>query len=437
MCCGDFCLIILSFIFPPLSALFKRGCGSDFVINCLLTILGYVPGLIHAWYLICKYPKEEYQILVDDSCHGGSHSHIVIVTSGLPPHQQPQPQQYYQPPPQPPHQSYQYAQQQQQPPSHPPPSYDSITKSISDYQDALTEIYKELKPDLQLWQLVGEWDKVLHYHLLYFEDFKELFELNPNLAKKTDIFDKLWQFVFYKPILICRKQLKRLEWVNQIDREIYEDIKRTFVSPAEKEKSYDSGETRTKRLELLQTRQELQSYMVEERWWRQNFHSLLDSASAFYYDIIQYCQERLEKSVWQSNIDLLRLESRDHSDNVRQTKLWLQFIQRGFHYVGDTERYRVQIPRALEAKYTPSDPKIWKSAQRCYERAISSNVLDGRSFHQIGILCSYQGDLLRVLVWYSFSHCFSPAHSGNKGIKENIYTAIRQYFYKSRQKYSE
>ncbi|KAI8400660.1 hypothetical protein FOFC_19508 [Fusarium oxysporum] len=33
----------------------ERGCGGDFWINLLLTILFFVPGLIHALYIILKY----------------------------------------------------------------------------------------------------------------------------------------------------------------------------------------------------------------------------------------------------------------------------------------------------------------------------------------------------------------------------------------------
>ncbi|KAJ2765116.1 hypothetical protein IWQ56_004226 [Coemansia nantahalensis] len=84
MCCScpDLLLVILSILFPPFGALLRRGCGADFLINCGLTALGYLPGLIHAWYLICKYPNEEYEMLVDDD-GGAPHTvphHIVIVS---------------------------------------------------------------------------------------------------------------------------------------------------------------------------------------------------------------------------------------------------------------------------------------------------------------------------------------------------------------------
>lgn len=35
-------------------------CSADSVINILLCVLGYVPGLLHAWYIIAKYPEPNY-----------------------------------------------------------------------------------------------------------------------------------------------------------------------------------------------------------------------------------------------------------------------------------------------------------------------------------------------------------------------------------------
>ncbi|KAJ1996504.1 plasma membrane proteolipid Pmp3 [Coemansia thaxteri] len=77
--CPDVLLIILSILFPPFGALARRGCGADFLINCGLTALGYLPGLIHAWYLICKYPVDDYEMLVDEYPSQGNHHHVVII----------------------------------------------------------------------------------------------------------------------------------------------------------------------------------------------------------------------------------------------------------------------------------------------------------------------------------------------------------------------
>jgi uncharacterized membrane protein YqaE (UPF0057 family) len=38
----------IAIILPPLGVFLERGCGSDLLINILLTILGYIPGIIHA-----------------------------------------------------------------------------------------------------------------------------------------------------------------------------------------------------------------------------------------------------------------------------------------------------------------------------------------------------------------------------------------------------
>ncbi|EDP94932.1 YqaE/Pmp3 family membrane protein [Kordia algicida OT-1] len=40
--------IILSVIFPPLAVALKHGISSQLLINILLTLLGWIPGVIHA-----------------------------------------------------------------------------------------------------------------------------------------------------------------------------------------------------------------------------------------------------------------------------------------------------------------------------------------------------------------------------------------------------
>jgi len=52
---SDICKIIFAVILPPLGVFLERGCTADFWINVLLTILGYLPGIIHALYIILKY----------------------------------------------------------------------------------------------------------------------------------------------------------------------------------------------------------------------------------------------------------------------------------------------------------------------------------------------------------------------------------------------
>ncbi|OCF30584.1 plasma membrane proteolipid 3 [Kwoniella heveanensis BCC8398] len=53
--CSDIIKIVLAIILPPLGVFLERGCNADLLINILLTILGYIPGIIHALYIILKY----------------------------------------------------------------------------------------------------------------------------------------------------------------------------------------------------------------------------------------------------------------------------------------------------------------------------------------------------------------------------------------------
>jgi len=52
---SDIIKIICAFILPPLGVFLERGCGADLLINILLTILGWIPGILHALYIILKY----------------------------------------------------------------------------------------------------------------------------------------------------------------------------------------------------------------------------------------------------------------------------------------------------------------------------------------------------------------------------------------------
>lgn len=54
---GDFLRILIAILLPPLGVALDRGIGKDFLINVVLTILGYLPGIIHAVYIIAKNPS--------------------------------------------------------------------------------------------------------------------------------------------------------------------------------------------------------------------------------------------------------------------------------------------------------------------------------------------------------------------------------------------
>ena len=50
----DIVRIILAIILPPLGVFMQEGLKKHFWLNILLTILGYIPGMVHATYIIAR-----------------------------------------------------------------------------------------------------------------------------------------------------------------------------------------------------------------------------------------------------------------------------------------------------------------------------------------------------------------------------------------------
>ena len=47
-------LIILAVFLPPIAVLLKKGAGKDLIINILLCLVFWIPGMIHAIWLVTK-----------------------------------------------------------------------------------------------------------------------------------------------------------------------------------------------------------------------------------------------------------------------------------------------------------------------------------------------------------------------------------------------
>ena len=47
-------LIILAILLPPVAVFLKKGAGKDLVINIILCLLFYIPGVIHALWIVTK-----------------------------------------------------------------------------------------------------------------------------------------------------------------------------------------------------------------------------------------------------------------------------------------------------------------------------------------------------------------------------------------------
>jgi uncharacterized membrane protein YqaE (UPF0057 family) len=47
-------LVIIAIVLPPLAVGLKAGIGFQFVLNIVLTLLVYLPGLLHALWIVLK-----------------------------------------------------------------------------------------------------------------------------------------------------------------------------------------------------------------------------------------------------------------------------------------------------------------------------------------------------------------------------------------------
>lgn len=50
----DLIRIILAVVFPPLGVFLQTGLSKAFFVNILLTMLGFIPGIVHAIWIIAK-----------------------------------------------------------------------------------------------------------------------------------------------------------------------------------------------------------------------------------------------------------------------------------------------------------------------------------------------------------------------------------------------
>ena len=50
----DFIRIVCAILLPPLGVFLQVGIGPQFWLNIILTLLGYIPGIVHAVWIIAR-----------------------------------------------------------------------------------------------------------------------------------------------------------------------------------------------------------------------------------------------------------------------------------------------------------------------------------------------------------------------------------------------
>ncbi|OAQ27634.1 hypothetical protein K457DRAFT_139350 [Linnemannia elongata AG-77] len=82
---ADIFLFIIAFFLPPLVTVgLKQGCGADHLISIGLTLLGLVPGIGYAWYIIYKNRDDP------NLSHRHGRTHVAVPQQQYQQQQQPQ-----------------------------------------------------------------------------------------------------------------------------------------------------------------------------------------------------------------------------------------------------------------------------------------------------------------------------------------------------------
>ncbi|KAL2070532.1 hypothetical protein VTL71DRAFT_13558 [Oculimacula yallundae] len=78
MCSSDMFLGLIAILFPPIAVWVKCGiCSADSLINICLCMLGFLPGLLHAWYIIAKFPEHDYDSVSQDA-ESGRVTYVIV-----------------------------------------------------------------------------------------------------------------------------------------------------------------------------------------------------------------------------------------------------------------------------------------------------------------------------------------------------------------------
>jgi uncharacterized membrane protein YqaE (UPF0057 family) len=54
---GNLLRVLLAILLPPVGVFFTVGLGGQFWLNILLTIFGYIPGIVHAVWIIARQSR--------------------------------------------------------------------------------------------------------------------------------------------------------------------------------------------------------------------------------------------------------------------------------------------------------------------------------------------------------------------------------------------
>ncbi|KAK6004988.1 hypothetical protein QM012_007767 [Aureobasidium pullulans] len=80
---GGLFLGIVALFLPPLSVLKRTGCDHHLFINIVLSLFGWTPGILHAWYIILRFPDGRRAAGMREDVRRGR-ARVILPYYGLP-----------------------------------------------------------------------------------------------------------------------------------------------------------------------------------------------------------------------------------------------------------------------------------------------------------------------------------------------------------------
>ncbi|KAJ1975075.1 hypothetical protein H4R34_004473, partial [Dimargaris verticillata] len=192
--------------------------------------------------------------------------------------------------------------------------------------------------------------------------FNTLLHDNIVTAVENSVDERLWKYVFYNHVELCRTHLRR----------------------AKTSSAATVAETRA--------------------LWLRELRQTLEAAMEYYNALLTSVAEHEKLVLAHSGTDLLLTNACQYETRQR---VWIICLHRCLVYMGDIERYRAQHPP--EAQGGPRVPDVprqrdtFLKAKHYYYQSIAAYRESGRPHAQLAILASYTGNALDVFYWYSLS----------------------------------
>ncbi|KAJ1978229.1 hypothetical protein H4R35_001991 [Dimargaris xerosporica] len=191
--------------------------------------------------------------------------------------------------------------------------------------------------------------------------FNTLLHDNIVTAVENSVDERLWKYVFYNHVELCRTHLRRAKASSTV------------------------AVTETRAL------------------WLHELRQTLDAAMEYYNALLASIAEHEKLVLAHSGTDLLLTNACQYETRQR---VWIICLHRCLVYMGDVERYRAQHPPEAQGLRVPDVPRqrdTFQKAKHYYYQSIAAYRESGRPHAQLAILASYTGNALDVFYWYSLS----------------------------------